>query len=111
MAGADPRDGVERGRLQSLRVNPMPRILLCCAAVVAIAGCTQATASLSPLGNHTYNIRGPGIPGGSTVPNQRVAARVCPNGYRVLHQTVRNNTPDGYSDEPGVFTTWTIRCL
>jgi hypothetical protein len=87
----------------------MSRILISLAAVFAIAGCTQAT--VAPLGNRTFDIRGPGIPGGSTVPNQRVAARVCPNGYRVLHETVRNNTPDGYSDEPGVFTNWTIRCL
>ena len=89
----------------------MSRILLSLATLLAVAGCTQATASVSPLGNHTFDIHGPGIPGGSTVPNQRVAARICPDGYRVLHQTVRNNTPDGYRDEPGVFTNWTIRCL
>lgn len=109
MTGADPRNGVERDRLQSLCVNPMARIVLCLVTALAMAGCTQA--SVTSLGNHTFQIRGPGIPGGSAVPNQRVAARVCPDGYRVLHQTVRNNTPDGYSDEPGVFTNWTIRCL
>lgn len=87
----------------------MLRSLFCLAALLAVAGCTKAT--VTELGNRTFHIEGPGIPGGSTVPNQRVAARVCPNGYRVLHQTVRNNTPDGYSDEPGVFTNWTIRCL
>jgi hypothetical protein len=87
----------------------MPRILLCLAAVFAIAGCTEAT--VTSLGNRTCHIGGPGIPGGSTVPNQRMAARVCPDGYRVLHETVRNNTPDGYSEEPGVFTNWTIHCL
>jgi hypothetical protein len=87
----------------------MPRILLCLAAVFAIAGCTEAT--VTPLGNRTFHIQGPGIPGGSIVPNQRVAARVCPDGYRVLHENVRNNTPDGYSYKPGVFTNWTIRCI
>lgn len=107
--GADVRESIEWSCLQSFRVSPMPRILLCLIAVAAVAGCTQA--SVTSLGNHTFQIRGPGIPGGSTVPNQRVAARVCPDGYRVLHQIVRNNTPDGYSDEPGVFTNWTIRCL
>ncbi|HJU15394.1 MAG TPA: hypothetical protein VJ770_02895 [Stellaceae bacterium] len=87
----------------------MIRMLLCLAAVVAIAGCTEAT--VTELGNHTFRIEGPGVPGGSTVPNQRMAARMCPDGYRVLDQKVRNNTPDGYSDEPGVFTNWTIRCI
>jgi hypothetical protein len=87
----------------------MSRFLLCLAAILAVAGCTQAT--VTELGNQTFHIEGPGIPGGSSVPNQRVAARVCPDGYRVLHQIVRNNTPDGYSQEPGVFTNWTIRCL
>ncbi len=87
----------------------MSRILISLVAACAIAGCTQA--AVTSLGNRTFHIEGPGIPGGSTVPNQRVAERVCPGGYRVLHQTVRDNTPDGYSDEPGVFTNWTIRCI
>jgi hypothetical protein len=87
----------------------MPRLLPCLVAVLAIAGCTQA--NVTELGNRTFHIEGPGIPGGSTVPNQRLAARVCPNGYRVLDRIVRNNTPDGYSQEPGVFTNWTIRCI
>jgi hypothetical protein len=40
-----------------------------------------------------------------------MARRICPNGYRVLNEEVRRNTPDGYSEEPGVFTNWTIRCI
>lgn len=85
------------------------RIFFCAAVAVLVAGCSQAT--VTELGNRTYHIGGPGIPGGSAEPNRRVAARVCPDGYRVLHQTVRDNTPDGYSREPGTFTNWTIRCL
>jgi hypothetical protein len=87
----------------------MPRILLCFAVALAMAGCTEA--QVTALGNRTFHIEGPGIPGGSAVPNQRMAAQACPDGYRVLDQTVRNNTPDGYSEEPGVFTNWTIRCI
>lgn len=87
----------------------MSRILLCLAVAAALAGCTAA--KITELGNRTFRIEGPGVPGGSTVPNQRLAARACPNGYRVLDETVRRNTPDGYSDEPGVFTNWTVRCL
>jgi len=29
----------------------------------------------------------------------------------VIDRNVRDNTPDGYSQEPGVFTNWTIRCI
>jgi hypothetical protein len=85
-------------------------MLLLLALSLAVAGCTEATASR--LGDHTYLIQGPGIPGGSTGPDQRVASRLCPGGYRVVNSLERRNTPDGYSYEPnGVYTTWTIRCL
>jgi hypothetical protein len=87
----------------------MSRILPCLILALAIAGCTEA--KVTELGNHTFHIEGPGVPGGSTVPNQRLAVRVCPEGYRVLNETVRRNTPDGYSEEPGIYTNWTIRCL
>jgi hypothetical protein len=80
--------------------------------LLAVAGCTEATASVSSRGNRTYDIQGPGVPGGSTAPDRRMAMRLCPDGYRVLNETVRNGTPDGYSEERGqVFTNWTIRCL
>jgi hypothetical protein len=75
----------------------------------ALAGCTEATASR--IDNRTFRIDGPGVPGGSTAPDERMAARLCPDGYRVVNSVVRRNTPDGYSDEPGVYTNWTIRCL
>jgi hypothetical protein len=88
----------------------MRRVLLLIAAAVALAGCTEATAS--NLGNRTYLIQGPGVPGGSTEPDERVASRLCPDGYRVLNSTWRKDTPDGYSFEPnGIYTNWTIRCL
>jgi hypothetical protein len=78
-------------------------------ALLALAACTQATAYR--LDNRTFAIKGPGIPGGSDTPDRQMAERVCPRGYRVLQKQVLNNTPDGYSQEPGVFTNWTIRCL
>jgi hypothetical protein len=78
-------------------------------AILALAACSQAT--VSRIDSRTFAIQGPGVPGGSDVPNRRLASRVCPNGYRVLTKDVRRHTPDGASDEPGVFTNWTIRCL
>jgi hypothetical protein len=84
-------------------------------ALLAVAGCTQATAvpaSSDSVGNRTFVIHGPGVPGGSSAPNQRLAERLCPEGFRVLDSTVRRNSPDGYADDIGdTFTNWTIRCL
>jgi hypothetical protein len=78
--------------------------------VLAAAGCTSTT--VSKLDYRTYKIEDSGVPGGSTAPDRRAAAQLCPNGYRVLNQLVRYNTPDGVSEETGQdFTTWTIRCL
>jgi hypothetical protein len=87
----------------------MRRVVPVLILALALAGCTQATANR--IDARTFEIDGPGVPGGSTAPDQQMAARVCPNGYRVLNQVERRNTPDGYSDEPGVYTNWTIRCL
>lgn len=78
--------------------------------VLAAAGCT--TTTVAKLDYRTFKIEDSGVPGGSSAPDRRAAAQLCPNGYRVLNQLVRYNTPDGYSEENGEdFTTWTIRCL
>jgi hypothetical protein len=76
---------------------------------LALAGCTQASASR--IAERTYRIEGPGLPAESAVPNRRVAERVCPRGYRVLDEAVHRNSPDGIRDEPGMFINWTIRCI
>lgn len=78
-------------------------------ALVVLTACTQATAYR--LDNRTFDIKGPGVPGGSDAPDRQMAQRVCPHGFRVLKKQELNNTPDGYSQEPGVFTNWRIRCL
>lgn len=78
-------------------------------ALLAVAACTEA--SLSRIDDRTFSIQSGGVPGGSDAPNRRLAERVCPRGYRVLDEVAHRGTPDRYTDEPGVFTTWTIRCL
>lgn len=83
--------------------------LVSVAALLALAGCTQAAATR--VADRTFRIDGPGLPSESDAPNRRVAERVCPNGYQVVDQITRRNTPDGHRDEPGMFTNWTIRCL
>jgi hypothetical protein len=80
-------------------------------AVLAITGCSTS-ATVNKIDYRTFKIEDSGVPGGSTNPDRRAAEKICPNGYRVLNQLVRNGTEDGYSEERGeVFTTWTIRCL
>jgi hypothetical protein len=83
--------------------------LLSAVALLALAGCTEAAGTR--VADSTFRIDGPGLPSLSDAPNRRFAERVCPNGYRVIDQIVRRNTPDGHRDEPGIFTNWTIRCL
>ena len=78
-------------------------------ALLLLPACTQATASR--IDNRTFRVEGPGTPGGSTAPNRRLARKICPRGYRVLNKEVSRNSPDGYSEEPGIFTNWTIRCI
>ena len=82
--------------------------LLC--VVLALPGCTKATATR--VDANTYTIHGPGIPGGSAAPNLQLAKRICPNGFRVLQSTTLHNTSNGSEDRPGDdFTNWTIRCI
>jgi hypothetical protein len=78
-------------------------------ALLLVAGCTEG--SVSRVDSRTFLIESGGIPGGSEGPNRRLAERVCPGGYRVMDQTVHRNSPDRASEEPGIFTNWTIRCL
>jgi hypothetical protein len=85
------------------------RIPFLLAALLLLAACVQP--SLTKLDYRTYRIESGGIPGGSDAPNRRLAEQVCPNGYRVMDESRHQNTPDRARDEPGVFTSWTVRCL
>ncbi|HEY3909895.1 MAG TPA: hypothetical protein VGM07_08400 [Stellaceae bacterium] len=87
----------------------MRLVLPSLALLLPLTACVGA--SMSKLDYRTYQIQSDAIPGGSDAPNRRLAAQVCPGGYRVLSNTQSRNTPDRAREEPGVFTTWTIRCL
>ncbi len=72
----------------------------------ALAACSQST--VSRVDDRTFQIEGPQVPGGSDVPNQRLAAKLCPQGYRVLDSVSHKIDPT----ISGALTTfWTIRCL
>ena len=73
-------------------------------SLLVLAGCVQPT--ISKINYRTYRIESGGVPGGSDAPNRRIAAQVCPNGYRVMDETSHQNTPDRARDEIGdTFTT------
>src|SRR5216683_2759527 len=55
------------------------------ASATALTACAQSVASR--IDDRTFRIEGPEIPGGSDVPNQRTAARLCPRGFRVLDES------------------------
>ena len=85
----------------------MHRLLLAAllvAASAALAACSQSVASR--IDERTFRVEGPEIPGGSEVPNERTAAKLCPRGYRVLDESrSKGEFQSGYR------TFWTIRCL
>ena len=78
-------------------------------SLLVLAGCSEAYTS--KIDSRTYAIEGPGVPGGSSGPNQREAQRLCPKGFRVLNEEVHRNTTDRANDENGMYTNWTVRCL
>ena len=78
--------------------------LLLAVSSIMLAACSQSVASR--IDERTFRIEGPEIPGGSDVPNQRTATKMCPRGYRVLDATEHRG-----EFQTGFVTVWTIRCL
>jgi hypothetical protein len=74
------------------------------ASSAALAACSQSVASR--IDERTFRVEGPEIPGGSNVPNQRTAAKLCPRGYRVLDESQHRG-----DYQSGFVTVWTVRCL
>ena len=77
--------------------------------LLALAACTESTASR--VGDHTFRIEGPGVPGGSEGPNRRMATRLCPKGYRVVDSETHKGGPDRFVDDDNMMTVWTILCI
>ena len=78
-------------------------------ALPALTDCSQESYA-TKIGDRTYKIEGPAVPGGVEGPNRRLAQRLCPGGYRVLDST---RSKEGCSDgcDAGISTNWVIRCL
>ncbi len=53
--------------------------------VIALVGCAQNQSDFTRVGERTFRIESPPIPGGATGPNMRLAQQLCPGGYRLLN--------------------------
>ena len=88
------------------------RAVILVLALGLLAGCTEATASR--VDERTFKIEGPPLGISSEAPNQRLANRLCPKGYRIVDSAAHRGGPDRAAYEAGdagVTTIWTIRCI
>lgn len=84
------------------------RYLLPLLAVVLV-GCSQSEASR--IGDRTYRIVSPEVPGGAEGPNRRLADQLCPNGYRKIDEQNHKGGPDRATYSQDITTIWTIKCI
>ncbi len=77
--------------------------------LLLLAACTEATASR--VDERTFKIQGPELGVATDAPNQRLANRLCPKGYRVLDTTSHKGGTDRVTDSTDIMTVWTIRCI
>lgn len=88
------------------------RYLLPLLAVVALAACAQNQSDFVRIGERTFRIESPPIPGGATGPNQRVARQLCPGGYRLLNsQSNKGGVDRAIYDEQNTTTIWVVKCI
>ena len=77
--------------------------------LLVLTACTEATASR--VDQRTFKIQGPELGIASDAPNQRLANRLCPKGYRVLDSESHKGGMARATDSTDTMTTWTIRCI
>jgi len=85
------------------------RALVMVPILCLVAACTEATASR--VDERTFKINGPEMGLASDAPNQRLANRLCPKGYRVIESRTQAGGPDRATDSTDRMTIWTIRCI
>jgi hypothetical protein len=80
-----------------------------------LAGCGGPTqADATRIGERTFRIEGPPIPGGAIGPNQRLAQQLCPGGYRVMNTETHRGIDRGTMADPDDLlptTTWVVKCI
>jgi hypothetical protein len=91
--------------------RPRMRYVLLILAV-GLAGCGQNQSVASLVGERTYRIVSPEIPGGAEGPNRRLAGQLCPGGYLKLDENAHKGGPDRADfQEQNITTVWTIKCI
>ena len=79
-------------------------------ALISCGGPNQA--DFTRIGDRTFRIESPPVPGGATGPNQRLASQLCPNGFRLLNsQSNKGGIDRAIFDEQNITTVWVVRCL
>ncbi|HML10636.1 MAG TPA: hypothetical protein VK432_07230 [Stellaceae bacterium] len=83
---------------------------------VMLASCGGPTqADFTRIGERTFRIEGPPIPGGAVGPNQRLAQQLCPGGYRLLNSdSHKGNIDRGTLNDPNSLQTttiWVVKCI
>ncbi len=99
---ACPKRSIATNNFTAMRRVALAALLIVSSA--ALNACAQSVASR--IDDRTFRIEGPEVPGGSDVPNQRTAAKLCPHGYRVLDESRYRKD---FQSQPATF--WTVRCL
>ena len=87
------------------------RYLLPLVAVVLV-GCAQNQSDFVRIGERTFRIESPPIPGGAEGPNRRLAQQLCPAGYRLLNEDSHKgglDRADWY--EQNTTTVWVVKCI
>lgn len=79
---------------------------------ILLAACAGNQSSASRIGERTYRIVSPEIPGGAEAPNRRLANQLCPSGFIKLTENAHKGGPDrAIYDEQNITTIWTIKCI
>ena len=91
----------------------MRYLLLLPLAAIGLVGCGGPNqADAVRIGDRTFRIESPPIPGGATGPNRRLAQQLCPTGFRLLNSDEHKGGPDrAIYDEQNTTTVWVVKCL
>jgi len=87
------------------------RYLLLLAVATVLVGCAHGQSDFTRIGDRTFRIESPPIPGGATGPNQRLAQQLCPGGFRVLDAKSHKGGADRAIEEDNTTTIWVVRCI
>jgi hypothetical protein len=81
-------------------------------AALLLVGCAQNQSDFTRIGERTFRIESPPIPGGAEGPNRRLAQQLCPGGFRVLNSDSHKGGADRADFyEQNTTTVWVVKCV